>query len=392
METKTETQHRHDTDRRYNIVADKSKSLYINRVTVSDSGRYFCNNEAAVELTVIPSGTIRRDAPERTSITLKCSHDDGGSLVPAWSRNNGEIQQPGRFYVSPADKTLTIRDVQPDDSGLYYCDGKPAVYLNVIKGTLNLGLVVGIVVPVILLVLIIVYFILRQRLKKQGSGEKYSVYDEIQDICMTPPTNGVDGFAGDSYCMADLPGRSNQTVDPMNCSIPDVQPRENTENLYSVITDTSVGGNNKDGADYFREILPAFFVHQKMSIRRLRRIVNHLNRADGHVRHNLSDLHVQINSWVASATPEQIRQLPDILMKAGANGAAERLQNKLQRIDSNLQTLGNEVELQNPGTASTSRSGTNRSDAVLKTSVRLKCSSHVAGSDAPTWIRQSGGK
>ncbi|KAI3358229.1 hypothetical protein L3Q82_003231 [Scortum barcoo] len=95
----------------------------------------------------------------------------------------------------------------------------------------------------------------------------------------------------------------------------------------------------------FREILPAFFVHQKMSIRRLRRIVNHLNRADGHFRHNLSDLHVQINSWVASATPEQIRQLPDILMKAGANGAAERLQNKLQRIDSNLQTLGNEVEL-----------------------------------------------
>ncbi|KAI3358231.1 hypothetical protein L3Q82_003226 [Scortum barcoo] len=232
---------RHDTDRRYNIQADKS--FYIIRVNVSDSGRYFCN-EAAVELTVIPSGTIRRDAPERTSVTLKCSHDDGGSLVPAWSRNNGEIQQPGRFYVSPADKTLTIRDVQPDDSGLYYCDGKPAVYLNVIERqvtervnttaaaqlkltdrqeaqteteqavrlqsdvgrTLNLGLVVGIVVPVILLlVLIIVYFILRQRLKKQGSGEKYPVYDEIQDICMTPPTNGVEGFAGDSYCMADLP-------------------------------------------------------------------------------------------------------------------------------------------------------------------------------------------
>ncbi|KAI3358964.1 hypothetical protein L3Q82_015348, partial [Scortum barcoo] len=98
------------------------------------------------------------------------------------------------------------------------------------------------------------------------------------------------------------------------------------------------------GADYLREILPTFFVHQKMSIRRLRRIVNHLNRADGHVRHNLSDLLMQINSWVASATPEQIRQLPDILMKAGVNGAAERLQNKLQRIDSNLQTLGNEVE------------------------------------------------
>ncbi|KAI3358969.1 hypothetical protein L3Q82_015353, partial [Scortum barcoo] len=55
---------RHDTDRRYSTLADKS--LYINSVTVSDSGRYFCN-EAAVELTVIPS-----DAPYlwQTSVRL----------------------------------------------------------------------------------------------------------------------------------------------------------------------------------------------------------------------------------------------------------------------------------------------------------------------------------
>ncbi|XP_044028517.1 uncharacterized protein LOC122864861 isoform X2 [Siniperca chuatsi] len=121
-----------DPGRRYGSEADKT--LHIRRVTVSDTGRYFCNNEPAVELTVIPSGTVRLTATERTSVTLKCPPDVGGSDVPTWSRDTGEIQQQRRFYVSPVDKTLTIADVQPGDSGLYYCDGKPAVYLNVTKG------------------------------------------------------------------------------------------------------------------------------------------------------------------------------------------------------------------------------------------------------------------
>ncbi|XP_044027586.1 integrator complex subunit 3 homolog isoform X2 [Siniperca chuatsi] len=43
-----------DPGRRYSSLADKS--LHISRATVSDTGRYFCNNEPAVELTVIPSG------------------------------------------------------------------------------------------------------------------------------------------------------------------------------------------------------------------------------------------------------------------------------------------------------------------------------------------------
>ncbi|XP_044028427.1 hemicentin-2-like isoform X1 [Siniperca chuatsi] len=120
-----------DPGRRYSSLNDKS--LHIRRAAVSDTGRYFCNNEPAVELTVIPSGTVRLTATERTGVTLKCPPDVGGSDVPTWSRDTGEIQQQRRFYVSPVNKTLTIADVQPGDSGLYYCDGKPAVYLNVIK-------------------------------------------------------------------------------------------------------------------------------------------------------------------------------------------------------------------------------------------------------------------
>lgn len=50
---------RHDDDRlrRYRRLADKS--LYIYKATVSDTGRYFCNNKPAVDVTVIPKGNIK---------------------------------------------------------------------------------------------------------------------------------------------------------------------------------------------------------------------------------------------------------------------------------------------------------------------------------------------
>ena len=51
-----EKKHIPDPGRRYGSLADQS--LYVRRVIVSDSGTYLCNNEAAVELTVIPSGNI----------------------------------------------------------------------------------------------------------------------------------------------------------------------------------------------------------------------------------------------------------------------------------------------------------------------------------------------
>ncbi|XP_027142482.1 neural cell adhesion molecule 2-like [Larimichthys crocea] len=118
-----------DPRRRFGSSADKS--LHIRSVTVSDTGRYFCNDEAAVDLTVIPSGTDRHYTLERTTVELTCPHDVGGSDVPSWSRDGRQID--GR-RVSRVNKMLTIRDVQPGDSGLYYCDGKAAVYLKVTEG------------------------------------------------------------------------------------------------------------------------------------------------------------------------------------------------------------------------------------------------------------------
>ncbi|XP_059205850.1 tumor necrosis factor receptor superfamily member 6B-like [Centropristis striata] len=98
-----------------------------------------------------------------------------------------------------------------------------------------------------------------------------------------------------------------------------------------------------DGGDYLKEILPAFLVHQKMTPRRLRRILHNLPSKNGKI-HGISklsrpDLHARINAWVASATAAQIRQLPDLMTNSGAISAGEKLRHKLQRIDLNLQGL-----------------------------------------------------
>ncbi|XP_067467922.1 transcription initiation factor TFIID subunit 12-like isoform X2 [Thunnus thynnus] len=127
-----EEQRFNDPHKRYGSEADKS--LFISRVAVSDSGKYLCNNEAAVELTVIPSGTTTVSIAEKSNVTLTCPDVVGVSHVPTWTREIDGKQQQIRPHVSAVHKYLNIPDVQPGDSGLYYCDGKPAANLNVIKG------------------------------------------------------------------------------------------------------------------------------------------------------------------------------------------------------------------------------------------------------------------
>ncbi|CAK6981568.1 integumentary mucin C.1-like isoform X1 [Scomber scombrus] len=104
----------------------------------ADFGLYLCDGKPAVYLNVIKGesserGTEILQTTERSNITLTCAHDDGGSHVPTWSREIGGKQQPIRLHVSTVTRMLMLPNLQPADSGLYLCDGKPAVYLHVTK-------------------------------------------------------------------------------------------------------------------------------------------------------------------------------------------------------------------------------------------------------------------
>ncbi|XP_071357340.1 uncharacterized protein [Trachinotus anak] len=126
--------------KRYSSLADKS--LYIFKADPSDSGRYYCNDELAAEVLVIPIGTSRLTVKERSNVTLMCPPGVGRPDVSTWSRGFGsksitvsqsEEGEESRFQASANGSMLTITDVQLDDSGLYSCDGEPAVYLTVIE-------------------------------------------------------------------------------------------------------------------------------------------------------------------------------------------------------------------------------------------------------------------
>ncbi|XP_030597738.1 uncharacterized protein LOC115788727 [Archocentrus centrarchus] len=175
--------HINDSGKRYNSQADGS--LIILKASVSDSGRYLCNNEAAVELTVIPSGTMIHSVEERSNITLKCSHDVGESGVRKWSKDNAEIQQES-IRVSTENQTLIIKAAELADTGLYYCDGKPAAYLNVTKGgrsdqenKRDLLLGIGVLVLILIILIIIIYITWRCRSNRRGNDKQGHVYEEI---------------------------------------------------------------------------------------------------------------------------------------------------------------------------------------------------------------------
>ncbi|XP_030002924.1 uncharacterized protein LOC115428221 [Sphaeramia orbicularis] len=119
-----EERRENDPEERFSSVG--YNSLHINRVYLSDSGEYICNSHWSVELTVIPTGTFIQHAREGTSVTLTCPHVTGSDDLIWRRQSDGWRPHPGL--------TLTLTDLRLSDSGLFSCDGKPAVYLNVTTG------------------------------------------------------------------------------------------------------------------------------------------------------------------------------------------------------------------------------------------------------------------
>ncbi|XP_026205655.1 uncharacterized protein LOC113155252 [Anabas testudineus] len=131
-----------DPGRRYSSQTDKS--LTINRAVLSDSGKYFCNNEPAVELKVNQE-IIHEVVEENQSVTLRCPHSVEGRVF--WSKDGDKgaimtvdddkeikyIHDPDRRYSSSADKSLNINRAVLSDSGRYSCNNKSAVELEVIR-------------------------------------------------------------------------------------------------------------------------------------------------------------------------------------------------------------------------------------------------------------------
>ncbi|KAM9838259.1 tumor necrosis factor receptor superfamily member 6B-like [Aulostomus maculatus] len=102
---------------------------------------------------------------------------------------------------------------------------------------------------------------------------------------------------------------------------------------------------SREGAEYLREILPAFFSSQKIPARQLRYITKRLASASGKLVKtralglNVWECKAWIKDWVSTATAERIRQLPMTLRQSRARGASVKLQNKLRHIDTHLSKL-----------------------------------------------------
>ncbi|KAM9738198.1 uncharacterized protein ACNS7B_013623 [Menidia menidia] len=236
-----------DPQKHFSLLADKS--LYILKLNVSYSGRYLCDNEPAVELTVIPTGTKIYNITEGSTFPPEYPVDVTGS-----DSTTCHGEKAGHNFVSSINK-IKNGNVHLDDTGLYFCNGKIAFYLNVTKvdgpdrdNHLFLGLLVGIGGLIILIIIIIIVcWTWRFRLKRLESNRPVHIYDEILEV--KRPSNAFERSSDESngiYCMATFPGETNQTEPTYYVIADQPQTGSGTECQYSVIRDGLHSGNNKD--------------------------------------------------------------------------------------------------------------------------------------------------
>ncbi|KAM8840418.1 tumor necrosis factor receptor superfamily member 6B [Spinachia spinachia] len=154
----------------------------------------------------------------------------------------------------------------------------------------------------------------------------------------------------DTVCQSCPNGTYSDTVSALHnctrhrgCDVPGTQMVLKGSSWHDSVCTSGKELRCKDAGDYLREILPAFFVHQKIPPRRLRRILHKLpsESARPPAASGLcpSDQQARVDAWVASATAAHISHLPAALSANGADGAGQRLQRKLQSIEWSLSEL-----------------------------------------------------
>ncbi|KAI4875919.1 hypothetical protein NFI96_025297, partial [Prochilodus magdalenae] len=136
---------RADPGNRYRVLPDLS--LWILNLSLSDSGTYYCNAVPVVDLRVYPApaaGMPSRSGTEGRGISLVCGNEGkvvwgkgaGGGPSTILTAEGGVITQkhradPGNRYRVLADLSLWIENLSLSDSGTYYCNSVPVVYLTV---------------------------------------------------------------------------------------------------------------------------------------------------------------------------------------------------------------------------------------------------------------------
>ncbi|XP_053190809.1 tumor necrosis factor receptor superfamily member 6B-like [Scomber japonicus] len=178
-------------------------------------------------------------------------------------------------------------------------------------------------------------------------------YYNIDDMCMRhsqcPVGEGVlaNGTATeDTVCQtcpdgtySDIASNQQSCMQHQNCEAAGLKLVLKGCIWHNSVCVSSEEAKSKDGAEYLKEILPGFFVHQKMNPRRLRQLVYKLTNEKRTSHQSGSDTLAQINTWLASATVKELRDLPAVLNEIEAAHVGEKLHKKLQRIDSHLKGI-----------------------------------------------------
>ncbi|XP_036395643.1 tumor necrosis factor receptor superfamily member 6B-like [Megalops cyprinoides] len=105
----------------------------------------------------------------------------------------------------------------------------------------------------------------------------------------------------------------------------------------------------RDRLVYLKEILPDFFAHQKMKLRKMQRLTRILRQKNGKkLRQDTEDANAQkvlqsaVSEWIKDATEERLRALPEILSKLRLNNVADKLVRKINRVEGTY-LCGNDI-------------------------------------------------
>uniref|UniRef100_A0A8C6TU63 TNFR-Cys domain-containing protein n=1 Tax=Neogobius melanostomus TaxID=47308 RepID=A0A8C6TU63_9GOBI len=107
---------------------------------------------------------------------------------------------------------------------------------------------------------------------------------------------------------------------------------------YSLLLITNPPALPPDAAHFLRPLLPSFFSHHALSVRRLRHLLGKLPSSDSDSvakrRRSISrltqdQLRARLDQWVREAGPAHLRSLPLLLAETGAMFTADRLTHKL---------------------------------------------------------------